>query len=126
MDPQSLDTPAKFSPTKHEPIIEESKGDRSLRYSEYVEVGLDDIRLEEKKESDNAIYGELAESDIIAADQVNEDLKSVLRGIELPALRKIEKAALENDIFTIMIRPPVMRYLVTAFLACATIGSIFA
>ena len=119
-----MDVSAKPSSTKNNAIIEESKGERSLRYSEYVEVGLDDIRLEEKKESDNEIYGEMAKSDIIT-DQVNEDLRSVLRGIELPALKRIEKAALENDIFTIMIRPPVMRYLVTAFLACTTIGSIF-
>jgi hypothetical protein len=46
-----------------------------------------------------------------------------LRGLVLPELKKISAKELEDDIFTVMIRPPVLRYIATAFFTIATIGS---
>ena len=61
-----------------------------MRYSEYVEVGLDDIRLEEKKESDErSIKNELAKSEILLEAQ-EFDLKQVLQQMEIPQLKKID------------------------------------
>jgi hypothetical protein len=55
--------------------------------------------------------------------ETNRKLRAVLRSVALPALLRVPLKDAENDIFTIMIRPPVLRYLATAFFTIATIGS---
>ena len=56
-------------PEEEEKVVEE---DRRLKYSDYVEVGLDDIKLEEKKESPlkdiNLAHSEIVEEEFKDAD----------------------------------------------------------
>ena len=55
--------------------------------------------------------------------ETNRKVRAVLRTVALPGLLRVPLKDAENDIFTIMIRPPVLRYLATAFFTIATIGS---
>ena len=55
--------------------------------------------------------------------ETNRKLRAVLRSVALPGLLKVPLKDAESDIFNIMIRPPVLRYLATAFFTIATIGS---
>lgn len=107
-----------------------AENSRSLKYSEYEEVGLDDIKLEERKESPmkdvNLVHSEIIEEEFKEVEEAgNEDLKLKLAQIKLPSLTKISEKELEHDIFTILVRPPIVRYVTTLFLATAFVGSIF-
>jgi hypothetical protein len=55
--------------------------------------------------------------------ETNRKLRAALRSVTLPDLLRVPLKDPDNDIFTIMIRPPVVRYLATAFFTIATIGS---
>lgn len=91
---------------------------------------MDDIKLEEKKETPMGedINPSLARSEFIEEDlkeeEVLDDLKSKLKQIELPVLTKISAKELQNDIFTILIRPPIIRYVTSVFMVGALVGSI--
>ena len=66
----------------------------------------------------------MAKSDIVENEEDAESkLRSALRSVVLPELKKISEKELEDDIFTVMIRAPVLRYVGTAFFTIATIGS---
>ena len=69
-------------------------------------------------------FGELAKSDIVEEEgNAESKVRAALRTVVLPELKKISRKELENDMFTVMISPPVIRYVATAFFTIATIGS---
>lgn len=92
IDPQSLPERALRADTflqpqtNQAPIEEEIKvpseedGSRRLKYSDYVEVGLEDIKLEEKKESPmkdvKLSRSEIMEEEFKEGDAGGNDLKS--------------------------------------------------
>lgn len=78
---------------------------------------------------ESAKFGNLTKSDIVEDEKEDKGdkvsgLKGVLAKVELPEFTKIAAKDLEYDIFTVIIRPPVLRYVATAFFTIATIGSI--
>ena len=129
------------SPKKEE-IEEEIKEDlikkdqlADLRKSDYLDGSLDlaDIDLKIKEEErktvetliEKAQFGSLTKSDTFEEEsQKTQHIRDILKEVELPERIKITQEELEHDIFTIMIRPPVLRYVACAFFAIATIGSI--
>jgi hypothetical protein len=74
---------------------------------------------------EKAQFGSLTKSDTFEEEsQKTQQIRDILKEVELPERIKITQEELEHDIFTIMIRPPVLRYVACAFFAIATIGSI--
>ena len=77
---------------------------------------------------ENSQFGSLAKSDVVEEDkeegETDRKIRAALRSVGLPDLLRVPLKDPENDIFNIMIRPPVVRYLATAFFTIATIGSI--
>ena len=76
---------------------------------------------------ENSQFGSLAKSDIVEEykeeSETNRKIRTALQTVALPDLQRVPLKDPENDIFTIMIRPPVLRYLATAFFTITTIGS---
>ena len=150
---EALDISKEESPEKKEanmegstrnPQDEETKTPE--RYRGYVDVSLnlDEIKLkvkdresliQEAKEGEevmeslieNSQFGSLAKSDVVEEEkeegETDRKLSAALRSVGLPDLLRVPLKDPENDIFNIMIRPPVVRYLATAFFTIATIGS---
>ncbi len=102
-----------------------------MKYSEYEHVELDDISLEEKKEVSPIKVPGKAPSALVRSEIIEEPNEKIgkliqnLKDIELPKFKNISEKELENDVFRILTRPPVFRYLITLFFSTALVGSVF-
>ena len=109
---------------------------RALKYSEYVDIGLEDIDVKLQDSS------ELTKSPLKKSELVEEmtpllktlqkseegkvlepkgDLRQQLKAISLPVLKKLTNEDKSRDIYFVLTRVPVLRYVACLFVATVTV-----
>lgn len=104
--------------------------ERSLKYSEYIDVNIDQIQLQLKEEGKDSFEGKpLAKSEEISpaerkAPRENEPfpelkgLRAKLQGVKLPSLKVLSERDLQTDMFFMFKKPAVLQF-VSLFLVGA-------
>ena len=127
--PATEEEVVKISPAK----VPAPKEDRSLKYSEYVDIGLEEIELKLKEPIESK---DLAKSiDLVTEVEQTSDrvdpypefkaLRALLKQVKLPSYAKLPLSEIEDDMFFVIKKVSVLPYIAALFFSTVTLNSIF-